>query len=276
MENKILSPLNDAVFQMLMGAENSTDILTDFLLAVLKLPYDEYDDMTISNPFLMREYKGDKLGILDVKLKLKSGKTIHVEVQVDPVPAMKSRILFYMSKLITEQINESEHYESIKRVVTIVITDYPLIKESVNYHHHFGLFDIESKVLFTDILEIHTLEIPKARKVSGDTKNSSLFDWMKFFDIKTEEELNMVAARSPVMKKATMRLAELSADEKARQIFEAREKERRDNLARQRGAVKSREIEIATNALQLGMSIADIANLTGLTISEIESLRNAG
>ena len=40
----------------------------------------------------------------------------------------------------------------------------------------------------------------------------------------TEEELNMVATRSPVMKKATLRLAELSADEKARQIFEAREK----------------------------------------------------
>jgi hypothetical protein len=80
------------------------------------------------------------------------------------------------------------------------------------------------------------------------------------------------------MKKATMRLLELSADEKARQLYEARLKEQRDNYAREQGAVtaaiQSRDIEIVKNALQMKMSVEDIIKLTGRTFEEVESIRN--
>ena len=69
-----------------MGTENSIELLTDFLMAVLDLSPDEYDEITISNPFLLQDYKGGKLGILDVKLKLKTGKIVNIEVQVEPIP----------------------------------------------------------------------------------------------------------------------------------------------------------------------------------------------
>ena len=271
MAKKILSPISDIIFKLLMGTESSIEILTDFLLAVLNLSPDEYDEITISNPFLLQEYKGDKLGILDVKLKLKSGKILNVEIQVDPMPFMESRILFYVSKLITEQVGEGDQYEKIKRVISIIITGHTLIEQSEKYHHHFGLYDIESKVLLTDALEIHTLEIPKARKVVEDTEKTHLLNWMKFFDAKTEEELAMLAEKSPVMKKATLRLLELSADEKARQLYEAREKERMDNYAREKGAVMA----VARNALRKNMAIEDIAEITGLTHEEVISLRKA-
>ena len=73
----------DIIFKLLMGAENSKDILTDFLMAVLNLSANEYEDITISNPFLPQEYKGDKLGILDVKLKLKSGKVLNPKFRTE-------------------------------------------------------------------------------------------------------------------------------------------------------------------------------------------------
>jgi len=262
----------DIIFKLLMGTDNSKEILTDFLLAVLDLSSDEYDEITIQNPFLLQEYKGDKLGILDVKLKLKSGKILNIEVQVEPMPFMESRILFYVSKLITEQIGESDQYEKIKRVISIIITGHPLIKQSERYHHHFGLYDIDNGVLLTDALEIHTLEVPKAREVSEDAERADLLNWMKFFDVKTEEELNMLAQKSPAMKRATLRLRELSADEKARQLYEARLKEQRDNFAREQGAVKTREYEIAKVLLTKKMPIIDIMDATGLTLEEIESL----
>ena len=278
---KILSPKSDIIFKLLFGTENSIEILTDFLLAVLNLSPSEYDDITITNPFLLQEYKGDKLGILDVKLKLKTGKVLNIEIQVDPMPFMESRILFYVSKLITEQIGESDQYDKIKRVVSIIITDHPLIKQNEKFHHQFGLYDIENKILLTDILEIHTLEIPKARKIfdNVDTKNLQLLDWMKFLDAKTEEELNVLAEKSTAMKKATMRLLELSADEKARQLYEARLKEQRDNYAREQGAVlqavTQNSFTIAKNLLSMDMSIADVSSATGLSHSEIEALRKA-
>jgi len=272
---KILSPKLDIIFKLLFGSEGSKEILTDFLLAVLNLSISEYDEIIISNPFLLQEYKGDKLGILDVKIKLKSGKMLNIEIQVDPMPFMESRILFYVSKLITEQIGESDQYDKIKRVISIIIADHKLIRESDKYHHHFGLYDIESKVLLTDILEIHTLEIPKARKVFDDagTPNPQLLDWMKFLDVKTEEELNMLAQKSPVMKKATMRLLELSADEKARQLYEARLKEQRDNYAREQGAVRQNSLDIARKLLKRNRPIDEIVEDTGLTHAEIEAIR---
>jgi len=98
---------------------------------------------------------------------------------------MESRILFYASKLITGQIAEGEQYDKIKRVISIIITDHPLIKQSDKFHHQFGLYDIESSVMLTDILEIHTLEIPKARKIIGNTTNAHLLDWMRFLDART-------------------------------------------------------------------------------------------
>jgi len=168
----------DVVFKLLMGTENSKEILTDFLSAVLDLSPDEYDEITIANPFLLQEYKGDKLGILDVKLKLKSGKILNIEMQVDPMPLMETRILFYVSKLITEQISEGEQYEKIKRVISIIIAGHPMIKQSKKYHHHFGLYDIESGVLLTDSLEIHILEVPKARMLDESTDKIDLLNWM--------------------------------------------------------------------------------------------------
>ena len=272
---KILSPLMDVIFKLLMGTEGSKDLLTDFLLAVLNISPDELEDITIANPFLLQEYKGDKLGILDVKLKLKTGKVINIEVQVDPMPFMESRILFYVSKLITEQIGESEQYGKIKRVISIIITDHPLIKQSEKYHHQFGLYDIESGVLLTDGLEIHTLEVPKTRKLNESDNKANLLNWMKFFDVKTEEELKMLAQKSPTMQKASLRLMELSADEKARQLYEARLKEQRDRYAREHGARLDERFTIARNMFNDGESNDKIMRYTNLTYEELETLQNA-
>ena len=85
----------------------------------------------------------------------------------------------------------------------------------------------------------------------------------------------MLAQKSPAMKKATLRLLELSADEKARQLYDARLKEQRDIYARERGAVKTREIEIAKSLLFSGDSVDKVVSITGLTYDEIKSLQKA-
>ena len=123
--------------------------------------------------------------------------------------------------------------------------------------------------MLTDALEIHTLEVPKARKINEDSERADLLDWMKFFDVKTEEELYMLAQKSPAMKRATLRLLELSADEKARQLYEARLKEQRDNYAREKGII----LNVAKNLLNAGDSVDKIVGVTGLTREEVEGLQ---
>jgi len=77
----LLSPKVDIVFKLLFGDERSIEILIDFLKAVLSLPDDEFEEVTIVDPHLLREYDGDKLGILDVKVKTRTKKVIDVEIK---------------------------------------------------------------------------------------------------------------------------------------------------------------------------------------------------
>jgi predicted transposase YdaD len=74
------------------------------------------------------------------------------------------------------------------------------------------------------------------------------------------------------MKKAVARLMELSANERNRLLYEAREKEQRDNRARERGARQDERVAIAKNALKKKMSLDDITDITGLSRDEVESL----
>ena len=76
------------------------------------------------------------------------------------------------------------------------------------------------------------------------------------------------------MRKAVGVLKELSADEQTRMLFEAREKARRDEASRTRGAIKDTRIEIAKNLFGLNMPIDTIIKATGLTESEIKSINH--
>ena len=73
-------------------------------------------------------------------------------------------------------------------------------------------------------------------------------------------------------------LMSISQDERERAIFRSRRKFQTDlqsdlATAEDRGRRDSK-IEIARNALQMGMAIDDIVKLTGLAYDEIERLKN--
>ncbi|NLC43328.1 MAG: hypothetical protein GX783_03490 [Clostridiales bacterium] len=75
---------------------------------------------------------------------------------------MRERIMFYTAKMITEQIGKGEEYDTIKRVISIVITDYRLIPENEQYHNRYQLYDSKTGSRFTDLLEVDALEYEKS------------------------------------------------------------------------------------------------------------------
>ncbi|MCL2072225.1 MAG: hypothetical protein FWH07_08380, partial [Oscillospiraceae bacterium] len=101
----------------------------------------------------------------------------------------------------------------------------------------------------------------------------------------TEEELTMIAERNPQFQPTVVRLRELSADEKARDLYERREKARRDHNmfvrgAKQEGIIEGRiegrgerSVEIARNLIAMNMPMWQIEKATGLTHREIEGLQ---
>jgi predicted transposase/invertase (TIGR01784 family) len=249
--------------------ERNIESLIGFLKSVLRLPEDDYNEIEIADPHLLREFDGDKLAIIDVKLKTKSRKIVHIEIQLKVTPELKNRIILYDSKLIAEQIGSGDDYDVIKKVISIVITDEPLIPSSAKYLHRFTFYDPEAEVELSDIIEIYTLEL---EKLPDGADGTELSDWAKFIAADTEEELNMVAERNPQVAQAVVRLRELSADERARDLYERREKARRDQSSRERWAAKQQAFEIARNMISDGEPADRIMRYTGLTREEAESI----
>ena len=219
---------------------------------------------------------------------------VNVEIQVVQIPHMPERILFYTSKMITEQINSGESYKVIKNVISIVITDYALIEDSDNYHNIYQLYDKNSGSTFTEKLEVNTLEIPKLPK---ETDKTELFNWMTFLKSEKKEEFEVISEVNPNIKKAYGVLKELSQDERTRLLFEEREKAKRDEIARLEGALdkgraegmakgivkgkiegraegKAEGIEIvAVNLLKMGMDIENIAEATKLSFDDVNKIK---
>jgi len=215
-----------------------------------------------------------------VKITTKTKKIIDIEIQVKPVSELRERIVFYTAKMVTEQVGKGDNHSKIKRVISIIITDYRMIADSAKYHHRFVLYDPETKVEFTDIIEVNTLELTKLPEAGDGTE---LWNWLKFLSAERKEDLEMIAERSPQVKRAVVRLLELSSDERTRLLYESRQKMEWDNQAREQGARdegrnegrNERNIEIAKNLLKMNISIEHIIASTGLTRNEVEKLNNA-
>jgi len=198
---------------------------------------------------------------------------------------MWERVAFYDSKMISEQIGKSERYKDIKQVISIVITEEESIPGSPNYHHRFTMYDSVNRVELTDIIEVHTLELCRIKPEENDDR---LQYWMEFIKAEGEIELETVALRDPLIRKAVVRLMELSSDEKARMLYELREKERMDIESREEEArgigriegrmegEKSTAVFIARNLLRKRIPTDEIAEVTGLSLEEVEELHNAG
>jgi predicted transposase/invertase (TIGR01784 family) len=272
MDDKLLPVKSDFVFKLIFGDQRNADILADFLKSVLDIPAEEYESITIVDPYVKKEFKTDKYGIFDVKIHTKSGNVIQVEIQVEDIADMKKRVLYGQSKMVTEQIKSGNDWEVIDKVISIIITDYVFIEDSEKYHHKFR-YRTEDGVEFTNLAEINTLELAKLPK---DTDSSELWYWMKFIKSEKGEGLDMLAERNPQIRKAVGVLKELSADERTRMIYEDREKARRDIAAKMKLAKlegkHGKAVEVARNLLKMGMTIETIIQATGLTNNEISSL----
>jgi predicted transposase/invertase (TIGR01784 family) len=271
MELKPLSPRYDVIFKKIFGKEH-IPVLADFLMAVLDLPADEYLDIRIEDPHLLRKHKGGKLGILDLRVTTSSGISLAVELQVLPQPSIWKRILYYKARLVTDQITSGDDYEKINRAITILISYPVLIEEHKEYHYAFRLYDARTKLSYPDSPEIHILEVHKAR----DADDSPLANWLRFFAAETEEEFTMCAQTRPAINEAWGVIKSLSADEEARRLADYEEMARRDEADRQKGAYnkgrQEEKLEIARNLLDEKMPMDVVAKITGLSLGEVKKL----
>ena len=73
---------------------------------------------------LRKEYEDDKYGILDVHVQMKNGIQIDFEMQVEEFDFWEKRIVFYLSKMITDQLHAGDNYDKIQKCIHVSILDF--------------------------------------------------------------------------------------------------------------------------------------------------------
>ena len=160
MKDTFISPLSDFAFAQIFGSQQNIGNTRAFLTALLDIPADDYDKLTVENPTLERSSQEDKKSIVDLKLRTKSGRIIHIEIQVKKESGFQSRILYYAARSVGDQLRWGKKYQELNQVISIVICDHELLENESSYINVFKLQN-ERNNAFTDLLKVIILELPK-------------------------------------------------------------------------------------------------------------------
>ena len=130
-------------------------------------------------------------------------------------------------------------------------------------------------------MEFHVIDLPKLPpKLKEDCTGLEL--WAKFINAERKEEFDMLAGKNPYIDSAYQQLQVISQDKQKRLEYEAREKAVRDYNqgmyeAEERGVKRGKQeeaVRVAKDMLQEGFDVKIISKISGLSLPEIEKLKN--
>lgn len=196
-----------------------------FISDILDIPPEKIRSVRLMNPFLWKQHIRQKLGILDILAELNDDTKINIELQVKMVSDWDRRQIFYLSKLYVSDLLVGENYSRLRRCVGISILDFNLTDRE-QYHSVYRLRD-ETGNEFSDVLEIHILELRK--KLSGQ---GAVDEWIRFFNARTEEDLDMIQTKNPGILEAIKELKVMSLGKRLWWTYELHMKNIRDEKAR--------------------------------------------
>lgn len=274
----IMLPKNDLAFKMLFGNEHNKDLLIDLLSAILDKDASQLTELEYINTDLLKDAPEDKQGILDVRIKQADGTQINIEIQVNPLKAMAHRSLFYWSRMYTKQLGKGELYDELRPCITINIVNF-IMTQLESPHTTWHITEDETNIRLTEVFEMHFLELPKLDKWA-DKLNKRLEGWMRFLAARSKEELEMAIGQDELYRRAYQQLEVLSMDKDKRELYEAREKQLRDEATRQHEArqsgVQEGEIKKAIDLVIAFLDLADdatLANKASIPIEIVQRLR---
>ena len=270
---------NDYAFKKLFGTEENKDIMIEFLSLVTQLSKDDFDDVRIENSEYIPRFYNDKIGRLDIKIRLHDGRKIDVEMQNTYFDYYPKRSIFYCSKLIHEHFMSGFQYTQLKKCIAINVLNSPF-KLSGKIHSIYQIRERDEQTLLDELLEIHFLDLTKLPKENL----TSLEKWLMFIKTDSKEERTMLAQGNPIMTKASKVMDIFYLDEQERKRFEAGWEFESDRLSMigeserkglERGkslGFRQAKLETAKNLLHFGLSVENIAQATGLSKAEVEAL----
>lgn len=301
-----ISPRVDLAFKKIFGVEENKDLLISLINSIVGQD-DQVSDITLLNPYNPKNFRQDKLSILDVKATNQEGKRFNIEIQISDEADYDKRALYYWAKLYTEQLQVAQDYSTLSKAIGIHILNFTSIPQAQNYHNVFHITEKENGFAYFKDLELHTIELNKFTSDSREglkdivAKTRTALDmWVAFL---TRHDLLRAdclpkALDDEKLKKALHVLDVLNFSKEERELYEDHLKWLRIeantlkkaaaealaegiSIGKQEGisigetkGIERRNIEVAINMIKQKLDDKLISSVTGLTLEEILKLKN--
>ncbi len=234
-----------------------------------------------------KEDEYDKYNRVDILVKSQNDELMLIEVQNDSEVDYFQRMLYGVSKLVTEYIKEGESYGTIKKIYSINIVYFGLGQGKDYVYEYKGEFVglHKNDILKPNNFQKKSYNIEKIADIFpkyyllkinnfNDIAKDTLDEWVYF--LKNSEVKDNFKAKGLDKAKEKLRYENLTEeDQKMYNRFqENRRIEKSVTYTAKIEAHQERSIEVAKNFIALGLEDSIIAQGTGLTIEQIEELRN--
>ena len=215
----LMSPTVDYCFKELLAYP---EVRKGFVAAILAKNPEEIEETILMPTILSKDTENGKYGILDVRVCMKNGTQMDLEMQVAPFKFWDNRVIFYLSKMYTDQIKEGHKYEDLKPCIHVSILNFNLFPEDQECIREIAFCDLTTKQKYTELMEIYVLEL---KKIPPEQKKEPLIvKWMGFLSAEKKEDFEKMAEEDTYINEAYEVLQKLSADERKRLEYEARQK----------------------------------------------------
>ena len=285
MSGRYINPYTDFGFKYLFGTEPNKDITLELVNALLQ-GKEVIKSLTLLPTEQLGDTKDDRRSVFDVYCENEQGEKIIIEMQKADQQWFKDRSVYYSSFPIRQQGEKGQWRFGLKAVYTIGILDFVFDEDKDDqeyYHHVVKLMDVNTKEVFYDKLTYIYLEMPKFQKTEDELVTMT-DKWLYALKHLSDLLERPKALQDRIFKKFfdVAEIAALSKEEYAK--YWESEKVYYDNdgairTAEAKGLAKGRaegkeeaNLENARKMKAKGYKADDIAEITGLSISEIEAL----
>jgi predicted transposase/invertase (TIGR01784 family) len=285
-QTKYFNPYTDFGFKKLFGEEGSKDLLIDFLNQLLPLHH-QIAELTFKNTESLPDTEEDRKAVFDIYCESKTGEKFIVEMQKGKMKYFKDRSVFYALFPIREQAQVGKWNFELLPVYFIAILDFEYDKaiKPRKFMRDIYLKDQDGDV-FYEKLNFKFLQMPLFKKQEDELEGH--FDkWIYF--LKNLESFDHIPAilNEPIFQKG-FEIAELSHlsseqyDQYQKSLLQYWELKNVKDTAFEEGKFEGKfegkmeeKINIAKGMLAEKLPLDLIVKLTGLSLTEIETLANS-
>ena len=278
---KYLNPKADLTFKLVFGEH--PDLVMSLLNALLPLADNEQiTHVEYITPEMVPENPAKKNSMVDVRCYDQMGRQFIVEMQMEWNESFKSRVVLNASKAVVRQLKRNEDFKLVHPVYSLnLINDVGFDAGPDEFYHDYAIVNVEHTDRIIEGLRFVFIELPKFKPKTIVEKKMAVL-WLRFLTEISEQtkeapaellENAEISKALSIVEKSAFNDAQLYAYE---QFWDAVYVEKAlIEGGYDKGRTEGIEEANRENARKMkakGYKADDIAEITGLPVSEIDAL----